>query len=194
MRRLTILLFATVLLYLPAHADDIESQSGDPFGPGFVPGILCDECRDPNEYPMDFVAFAYNGFFGDEHWMFGSKISWPFRIYNLNGDWVNTWFEDVIFYTPSLLPRLLTVMIRFENGQVVAFKVRMGESSLPIGNQDPEPEPGPGSCSCGGEGGDDDEYDDPDEYEWPEPEPTGNVEIVDADEDGEFPPFWEEEL
>ena len=145
---------------------------------------------------MDFVAFAYNGFFGDEHWMFGSHISWPFRIYNLNGDWVNAWFEDVLFYTPSLLPRLLTVMIRFENGQVVAFKVRMGEPGLPVGDQEPEPESEPGSCSCGGDGGDagDDEYDDPDEYEWPEPESTGNVGIVDPDEDGEFPPFWEEEL
>ena len=193
MRNFLILFFAIAFPYSISIADDIEYEIPGIFGGGFVPGILCDDCRDPYEYPMDYVAFGFNAFFGDDPWLFGPNVGWPFRVYNLEREWVNIWFEDVFNFTPSLLPELLTVMIRFENGRVVPYSVLRDEPSLPVGEQ--ESESGSAACGCAGGDDGDGEYTEPEEeWELEEPERTGSVEIVDPDEDGDFPPFWEEEL
>lgn len=204
MHRLIILLFVLALPCSPTLAiefdappdDPIESDDATPdvFGDDFVPGLVCDICRDPYEYPMDFVGVAHNAFFGDEPWLLGSDVSWPFRIYNLNGDWVAVWFENILFDMPSLLPDTMVVMVRFENGLVVPHTVIQDGPDLPIGpEQEPEPESGSADCSCGDGGEDDGDYTDPEEeWEYEEPEYEGVVEIVDPDEDGEYPDFYEE--
>ena len=195
MRKLIILMFAAVLPYSPAFADDTEDV--DVFDNDFGPGIVCDDCRDPYEYPMDYVGLAYNAFFGDEAWLFDSNVSWPFRIYNLDGDWVAIWFEDLLFDMPSLMPNLMEVMLRFENGQVMLYTVLQDGPDMQVGAEtESDSESGSADCDCD-EGGEDsdDEYEDPEEeWEWDEEESerTGDVEIVDPDEDGEYDDFWEE--
>jgi hypothetical protein len=195
MRKFLILFFAIVSPCSISLADDIEYEAPGTFSGGFVPGLLCEDCRDPYDYPMDYVAFGYNAFFGEDPWLFGSEVNWPFRVYNLEREWVNIWFDDVFHFWPSLLPEVLTVMIRFENGRIFRFYVLRDEPSLPVGEQQPEPESESTACGCAGGDDDDDEYTEPEEeLEFEERERTGSVEIVDPDEDGDFPPFWEEEL
>ena len=198
MRKLFVLLVATVLPCSLASAGPIDDgMADDVFGPGFYRGILCDDCRDPYEYPMDFVAVAFNAYFGEDPWLFESNLGWPFRIYTLDGQYVVVWFENFIFNIPTLLPGLFDVYVRFENGRVMSFSILQDGPDLQIGpitEPEPDPELESDSCSCAGGGSDADSenYDEPDEFDPDEPERTGIVEIEDPDEDGEFEP-WDRE-
>lgn len=160
--------------------------------PDIYPGWLCEACRDPGEYPGDFAAFAYNAYFGDDPWAFSSGLGIPFRVYNRDLQWVVIWFENFLFDMPSLLPNTLDVHVRLRTGEVVTFTVVQGGPDLPVG--DAASAPDTDNCGCGGG---EDEHDEFDEFEEPEdfepPEPDGVVEIVDPNDDGEFPP-WEVEL
>jgi len=170
---------------------DVFADSGE-----IYPGYMCDECRDPSEHSMDFVAVAYNGYFGDNQWMWGSQLGVPFRIYNLDMQWVVVWFEGIVFDSITLLPDTMDVRVRLPNGQILTFTVIQGGPDLPVGDPHPEPPPNSVNCSCGGDGGgsdDEDDYPDGDDYEPEEPEEpeySGVVEIWDPDEDDEFPE-WE---
>ena len=174
------------------------SRRDDVFAEGeFFPGYLCDECRDPQEHPMDFVAVAYNGFFGEDPWMLGSQLGVPFRIYNLQMQWVVIWFEGIAFDSITLLPDTLNFRVRLANGQILTFTVLQGGPDLPVGEPNPAP-PAVDGCTCDGDdddpdddGNGDDEYGDGnDDYAEPVdglPEPSGVVSIVDPDDDGGFP-------
>ena len=173
--------------------DDHDIYDDEPY---IYPGWLCDDCRDPGEHPADFAAFAYNAYWGEYPWAFGSELGIPFRVYNLQLQWVAIWFEDVLFDMPSLLPNTMEIHLRLQTGEVITLTVVQGGPDLPVGDGT-----GPvqsGGCSCGGGGNeDDDEFDEFDEFdgfeEFEEDEPTGIVEIVDPNDDGEFPD-WEVEL
>lgn len=172
-----------------------DSIDGDVFtDDGRVyPGYGCPDCRDPAAFPIDFAAFAYNGFWGEKPWMRESRLGVPFRIYNLKLGWVAAWFEDVYLDHFTFLPNTMKIHVRLPNGQILTFTVLQGGPDMPVGNQDPDAEPG---CSCGGDGdaGEADDGPAADEgIEWEPPDYVGSVEIVDPDEDGELPP-WEEEL
>lgn len=161
----------------------------------FYPGYLCDVCRDPAEYPMDYVAVAYNGMFGEDPWMRGSQLGTPFRIYNLEGKWVVVWFEGIVFDVNTLLPDTMDVRLRLPNGLILTFSVLQGGPDLPIGDPNSEPAD-PNSCHCGtgddegDEGEDDSDLEDEPPEHPEEPGHAGVVEIVDPDEDGYFPD-WE---
>jgi hypothetical protein len=162
----------------------------------FYPGWLCETCRDPLDHPGDFAAFAYNAYFGSDHWAFDSELGIPFRIYNLAGQWVVVWFENFLFDGISLLPNTLEVRIRLETGEVVTITLVQGGPDLPVGDE-ATTEPAP--CSCGGadsEDGDEtieeDDFTAEDDF-WDEPEYDGYVEIIDPDENGDFPE-WEQEV
>jgi len=163
----------------------------------FYPGWYCEECRDPGEYPEDFAAFAYNAYWGEDHWAFGSSLGIPFRVYNSRLQWVVIWFEDFFLDRISLLPNTMEIHIRLETGQVITITVIQGGPDLPINEGSADPDAG--SCSCGGDDTDGmDEYDyaeDIDDYEEPDAgsDFVGFVDIVDPDEDGNFPD-WIEEL
>ena len=163
--------------------------------PTIYPGWLCVDCRDAGEHPGDFAAFAYNAYFGEDPWAFGSQLGIPFRVYNLELQWVAIWFENVLFDLPSLLPNTMEIHVRLQTGEVVTFTVVQGGPDLPVGGDDPVSDPG--GCGCGG-GGSEDDHDEFDEFEEPwdfeSPEPDGIVEIVDPNDDGEFPPWEEVEL
>lgn len=156
------------------------------------PGVLCHICRDPNEHPMDFAAAAYNSYFGEEPWLRDSQLGIPFRIYNLELQWVVVWFEGIAFDGISFLPNTMTVHIRLQDGQILTFNVIQGGPDLPVGDPNPEPEDGGNSCSCdyGGDGEGEDDYTEPDEGLPEPPDPSGRVGIEDPDEDGDFPE-WE---
>ncbi|HSG59544.1 MAG TPA: hypothetical protein VLA06_08440 [Woeseiaceae bacterium] len=159
------------------------------------PGWLCTACRDPADYPADFAAFAYNAYWGSDNWAFSSRLGIPFRVYNLEGQWVVVWFEDLFFDLPSLLPNTMEIRIRLETGEIITITVVQGGPDLPVGD-DTAAEPA--GCECDGEESEDaedgidddfvDEY-----YGWDEWEPEGYVEIIDPDENGDFPE-WIEEL
>lgn len=171
-----------------------DSIDGDVFAyDGTIyPGYLCDACRDPEDHAIDYAAFAYNGYWGEDPWMRETRLGMPFRIYNLLGQWVVVWFEDMIFDTPSLLPNTLDVRIRLPDGKVIKITLLQDGPDIPIGADDTAE----ATPSCGCTGGDDsegdDDYTEPEEYEFPEYEPTGSVEIIDPDENGEFPEWMEE--
>ena len=176
-----------------------DAREGDVFtdAEDLYPGWACPDCRDPVAYPLDFAAFAYNGFWGQEPWMMGSRLGVPFRVYNLQLDWVAVWFEDVYFDSFTFLPDTLEVHIRLTTGQILTFTLLQGGPDLPVGSQPGDVEPGAeagGDGSGGGSGGDGDDDGAVEDDAEPElPDYAGSVEIVDPDEDGEFPP-WEEEL
>ncbi|MDX1498749.1 MAG: hypothetical protein R3176_02555 [Woeseiaceae bacterium] len=62
-----------------------DSIEGDVFDSpaGEYPGILCDQCRDPAEFLIDFAAVAYNGWWGESPWIRDTRLGMPFRVYNL---------------------------------------------------------------------------------------------------------------
>ncbi len=139
--------FKILLLVLTMHsafADPVEDEDddGDIYGPDFFPGYLCDDCRDPDEYPMDYVAFVHNGYFGLNAWMWESELGVPFRIYALSGEWVVAWFEGIAFDLPSFYPNLMNVMVRRSNGQVLRFTIVQSTSDLTIGSAEDS------GCSC----------------------------------------------
>ena len=159
------------------------------------PGYLCDRCRDPEDHPVDYAAVAYNGYFGETPWMRDSLLGIPFRIYGLDGRWIAVWFEDVLFDMPSFLPNTLDIRIRLPDGRIVTVTVLQDGPDMPVGSD--ESGDSGSSCDCGGGGGGDegdDDYTEPDDYEPPDvDDPEGIVEIIDPDDDGEFPE-WIEEL
>jgi len=167
---------------------DIFADDGDIF-----PGYMCDTCRDPYEHPMDFVAVAYNGYFGENRWLRDSQLGIPFRIYNLDMQWVVVWFEGIVFDSITFLPDTMDVRVRLQNGEIRTFSVIQGGPDLTVGDPNPTPPAGSNNCSCGDDGDDgegDDDYSDIDDYAAEEPEdsePSGVVEILDPDEEGGFP-------
>ena len=136
---------------------------------------------------MDFVAVAYNSYFGDEPWLRESQLGIPFRIYNLDLQWVVVWFEGIAFDGISFLPDTMSIHIRLQNGQILTFSVIQGGPDLPVGDPNPEPPADTSDCTCGGDAGDEeDDYSEPDEGLPEPPERSGRVTIEDPDEDGDF--------
>lgn len=184
---------------LPFEGRRTDIGTGEDTAPldDIPPGILCDRCRDFDEYPMDVVAVIYNAFFGDDPWLFDSNISFPIRVYALDRSWVLVWFEGIFFDVPTLLPDLMDVVVRMPDGQVLRFTLMQGGPDLPFGDPYVPPQPGSaGNCGCGGGGGgDDDDYEEPEDLEDIEfdDDRDGVVDIIDPDEEGDFPE-WEEEV
>jgi len=189
------ILLALTLQCAPAFAIGLDPGpddfADDVYDDGFYPGYLCDECRDPDEFPMDFVAFAFNGFFGDNPWLRDTELGIPFRVYALDGQWVVIWFDNVLFDIQTMLPNLLDILLRLDTGQILTFTVVQNGPDLLLG--DPDADSGDAAaCSCGDGGDDEDEYDDSNDdddwsdYEPDAPEGIGVVEIEDPDENGEF--------
>lgn len=167
-----------------------HSIEGDVFAEdgGDYPGWVCPDCRDPDEHPFDYVAVAYNGFWGSNPWMRTSQLGVPFRIYNLELDWVVVWFEQVFSPNFTLLPDTMQVRLRLRTGEILTFTVLQGGPDLP------EADSGPTAPTSGGSSGGESDEDVPDQddaaTDWEPPDYVGTVEIVDPDEDGEFPE-WE---
>lgn len=189
-------LLITALLCTDAIAQ-VETVEREVWDGGYrYPGWLCEECRDPTEFPEDYAAFAFNAYFGDEPWAFTSQLGIPFRVYNLELQWVVIWFEGFLFDGISLWPDTMDIFIRLPSGEIVRVEVVQNGPDMPIGENGDAPVPAVCSCGGGGDEYDEDEYSDDDEeffWEEEEPEPYGVVEIEDPNEDGEFEE-WVREL
>lgn len=128
---------------------------------GYLPGIICHACRDPSEYPEDYAALIYNGFFGEDPWLSGWRLGLPIRIYDADMNYVLVWFDGVLFDPPSLLPNLMEIHVRLPNGVIVTLIVLQDGPDMPIGGDQNGPSGGSTSpCNCDGDG-DNDEDEDP---------------------------------
>lgn len=119
---------------------------------GMQPGWLCQECRDPATHPEDYAAFAYNAYWGPNAWAWGSILGIPFRVYNMQLEWVVVWFEDFFLDVPSLLPNTLQIKMRLQSGEVISIEVIQDGPDMPIGAED-DSDKTTDSCLCGDSGG-----------------------------------------
>lgn len=143
---------------------------------GIYPGWLCDACRDPAKHVIDYAAYSYNAYWGEDPWAFDSRLGIPFRVYNRDGHWVSVWFEDFLLDSISLTPSTMEVLVRLPTGEIVTFVVLKNGPDMPVGE-----------TSVGGDDDGEDYVDDDGSYEYEEPELTDTLEILDPDRDGEFP-------
>jgi hypothetical protein len=114
-----------------------EGSDGDVYSADVLfPGLLCVDCRDPDRYPVDFAAFAYNAYFGENPWGWGLKLGIPFRVYNLAGEWTVIWFENVLLDRISFLPDTMTIVVRLQTGRILRVEVLEEGPDMPIGGSD----------------------------------------------------------
>ncbi|NIL94998.1 MAG: hypothetical protein GTO71_11335 [Woeseiaceae bacterium] len=151
-----IAVIALAIMSAAAPADDWswqdgligDSIEGDIYADEDYPGYLCERCRDPFVYAIDFAAFAYNGYWGENPWMRSSRLGIPFRIYNSQGQWVVAWFENLLFDSFTLLPDTLDVVLRLPSGEVVSITVLEGGPDMPVGSSSGDDAPESTSCFC----------------------------------------------
>jgi hypothetical protein len=159
---------------------------------GVYPGWLCEACRDPADHAFDYAAYSYNAYWGEDPWAFESRLGMPFRVYNRDGEWVVVWFEQFLLDSISLMPSTMDVLVRLPTGEIVTFVVLKNGPDMLVGEPDPVTEFDTGETSDGGGDDEEDYADDEESYEYEEPELNGIVEILDPDDDGEFPDWLEE--
>ena len=189
MRKLTMLL----ILSASVLAGSAFAQSG-------AISVVCEDCRDPHEYPNDWANFAFNQIYGDDAWMDFDQAD-DFWIVNLDGDRV---YVDVDYVMTGIsvfgaeIPlwptNLLQITLALPDGQILEVLRSIFMTPLPVPSPSgPDPDPdGSGSSGGGGESGNDgvdepEPGDNEDPYEPPEIEYEGTTGIVDPDSDGEFP-------
>lgn len=185
MRRLIVLLLLALITPEPAPA-----QSG-------AIDILCAECRDPLEYPDDWVNFAFNQVYGESGWLDFEQAD-DFFLVNLDGIRV---YVDVDFVMDGInllgntLPlwptNLLQITVALPNGVLYTALRSVFLTPLPVpspaGPVSGRDTGGSAGDESGDDGADDPEYDHDEEFELPDFEYTGVTGIEDPDEDGEFP-------
>jgi hypothetical protein len=117
-------------------------ESDEPFANSY-PQIHCDLCRDPFEHPMDYVAFYYNG-----HRMLGEgpyRDSTYYLIKITYGDasqFVLAWTDIPLDVDGSMLfpTQLITIRLRFPDGQVSSWVTLLNQPNLSIGETETEVE------------------------------------------------------
>jgi hypothetical protein len=166
--------------------------------------IVCADCRDAQDYPADFVNFAFNQIYGPDAWL-SSEQADDFFVTNLDNQTV---YVDADFVFLGLgfkglrIPFWPTYILRFTlalpDGQLYTAYRSVFQTSLPVPSSDdtePSEAESSDSSSYGGDGGDDGDendgdyddvwdwddfdYDDFDDFE-------GTTWIEDPDENGEF--------
>jgi len=190
-------LLPVLLLLLPLAADICVAQTN-------AVNIVCEDCRSPNQYPDDFVNFAFNQIYGPDAWLSFEQAD-DFFITNLENQKV---YVDVDFVLLGIelqglrlpfWPRyLVQITLALPDGEMYTALRSIFQTSLPVPSSDgnAQTDPGGGGDDDGEDDEDDDAYDDYDD-EWEEPEYDDNVGvswIEDPDEDGFFEdPDWCEE-
>lgn len=182
-------LAALIVLFLPFVAGNAPAQLN-------AQELFCGECRNPLRYPDDWANFAFNQVYGEEAWMDFDEAD-DFFIVNRNRDRV---YVDVDYVMKGfnlfgkelpLWPKnKLQIELALPNGRIVTYIRSIFMHPLPVPAGDNEIG-GSGRDRSDGSGGDageaDDDHDRADDYDHPEVERNGIVDIVDPDEDGEFP-------
>ena len=188
MRKILPILF----LLLPFAAEICVAQIG-PLN------IVCAECRDPHEYPDDFVNFAFNQAYGKDAWLTYDQAD-DFYITNLDNQRVYVDVDFVFlgiglegFRFPLWPTYILQFTLALPDGTLYTAFRSIYLTPLPVpSSEDSSQDDTTSSSDAGGgdDGEEDDYYDDYDEWdEWDEQEYDdyeGFVEIEDPDEDGNF--------
>ena len=173
-----------LLLLSPLAADICVAQSD-------LINIVCEDCRDPHQYPDDFVNFAFNQLYGPDAWLSYDQAD-DFYLTNLENQTVYV-DADFIFLAIGMeglrLPVWPTYILQFTlalpDGTLYTAFRSIFQTSLPVPSSD-DGELGDGG---GGSEAEDDEGDYIDDDEWEEPEYddyVGTTRIEDPDENGFF--------
>ena len=160
--------------------------------------IVCTECRDPVEYPDDFVNFAFNQVFGRDGWLTPEQAD-DFFVSNLDGHRVYIDIDFVFlgigirgFRLPLWPANMVQITLALPNGEVYETLRSVFLTPLPVPasrEEEHTANPGDGSPSAAGGGDGDDDHNDAEESDSEDPEiddPVGIVEIEDPDENGDF--------
>ena len=180
-----------LLLLLPFAADICVAQTSPP-------NIVCADCRDPNQYPDDFVNFAFNQAYGPDAWLTFEQAD-DFYITNLENQTV---YVDIDFVflgfgfeglrLPFWPTNLLQFTLALPDGTIYTALRSIFLTPLPVPSSEDYDwtDTNDSSSSDGGsEGDDEDDYNDYGDEEWEEPDYDdyeGETYIEDPDEDGNF--------
>lgn len=188
-----------ILLLLSPMAAELSLAQTSPIT------IVCEACRDPIEYPDDFVNFGFNQVYGPDAWLDFEQAD-DFYLINLAGDLVYVDIDYLflgIGFKGLRLPfwptNKLQITLALPNGKLYVAIRSTFLTSLPVpASPDNEPDDAGSNDGAGSHGGgeaDDDYNADIDEWEDPDfEENIGVTGIEDPDEDGEFEePEWCEE-
>ena len=190
------------LLWSPLAADLCMAQTG-------AIDIICVDCRDPEQYPDDYVNFAFNQIYGPNAWLSWDQADDMFvtnldhqRVY-IDADFVFFGVGIRGFHLPLWPSNLLRFTLALPSGRIFTALRSIFQTSLPVpttGTSIADNGDGSGTTGSGGDDGDEDEendYFDAESDEWEEPEfddYEGFTTIEDPDEDGNFEePGWCEE-
>ena len=188
-------LLPILLLLLPLAADICVAQTS-PLN------IVCADCRDANQYPDDFVNFAFNQAYGPDAWLTFEQAD-DFYITNLDNqtayvdiDFVFLGFGFQGLQLPYWPVNLLQFTLALPNGNIYTVFRSIFLTGLPVPSSDDGDVSG-GNGGTEGEDEDEDDYDNYGDEEWEEPdydEYEGETYIEDPDENGDFDdPDWCEE-
>jgi len=194
-------LLLVALLLSPLAAELCMAQTG-------AIDIICVDCRDPEQYPDDFVNFAFNQIYGPDAWLSWDQADDMFitnldnqRVY-VDADFVFFGIGVRGFQLPLWPSNLLQFTVALPSGRLFTALRSIFLTSLPVpatrtsivDNSDVS-----GAAGSDGDDGDEEEEDyfDGEEDEWEDPEfddYEGFTSIEDPDEDGNFEePEWCEE-
>ena len=133
-------LLPLLLLLLPLAADICVAQEGKI-------NIVCADCRDPHQYPDDFVNFAFNQLYGPDAWLTYEQAD-DFFVTNLKNQTV---YVDVDFLFLGIgfeglrLPLWPTNILQFTlalpDGTIYTAYRSIFQISLPVPSSDPDEEP-----------------------------------------------------
>jgi len=169
--------------------------------------IICVDCRDPEQYPDDFVNFAFNQIYGPDAWLSWDQADDMFitnldlqRVY-VDADFVFFGIGIRGFELPLWPANLLQFTVALPSGRLFTALRSIFLVSLPVPATDDEVADNDGDSGATGSG--DEEEDEEDDYydaeqdDWEEPEIDdyeGFTAIEDPDEDGNYEdPDWCEE-
>jgi hypothetical protein len=148
---------AAVLILTCAHTVPAEAQNT-------FPQVLCDQCRDPNDFPRDYRNFAYNQLFAPDAWMTYSQGDF-FQVLNPQGQYVFIDMNmDLDVFTldlgiPIPLPFPIAVQIQviliYENGdqKIYMMDPRAHADGLPVGRRTARGGAGGGGFGSSGSSG-----------------------------------------
>lgn len=186
-------LLPLLLVIAAFHMDICSAQSNST-------NILCADCRDPHQYPADFVNFAFNQLYGPDAWM-TFELADDFYVTNLDNQTVHI-DADFVFlglgFKGLRIPFWPTYILRFTlalpNGQLYTAHRSVFQTSLPVpssldAEQSDAESNDSSSYDDGDEGDGEDDYYDADIDEWEDAEYDdyeGTTWIEDPDEDGDF--------
>ncbi len=182
-------LLPILLLLLPLAADICVAQTS-PLN------IVCADCRDANQYPDDFVNFAFNQAYGPDAWLTFEQAD-DFYITNLDNqtayvdiDFVFLGFGFQGLQLPYWPVNLLQFTLALPNGNIYTVFRSIFLTGLPVpSSDDGDVSGGNGGTEGEDEDEDEDDYDNYGDEEWEEPdydEYEGETYIEDPDENGDY--------